>query len=82
MRKTLIAALGLVSLVSLANAADPRDPKNIGAKLTPEHLKSLCASHGGSFTQESSGTGLCKFKDGKTWECNVNSVCMGWKGSY
>jgi len=79
MRKPLIAALGLVSFVSLANA-DSTVPKNIGAKITPEHLRKICAGQG-IFTIATEGSGVCKFFWGETWNCVASGVCMGWKES-
>jgi hypothetical protein len=78
MRKPLIAALGLVSLVSLAHAEN-YGIKDIGAKISPDHLKSICGSNGGAYTAYSGG-GVCKFKWGETWNCNNKSDCVGWKG--
>jgi hypothetical protein len=79
MRKPLISALGLVSLAFLSDIAFASDPKPIGAVITPEHLKSICGSNGGSFTFEEGGGGICKFKWGTTWECNSAGSCNGWK---
>ena len=46
MRKPLIAALGLVSFVFVADVASASDPKPLGAKITPEHLRKICAGQG------------------------------------
>jgi hypothetical protein len=78
MRKPLIAALGLVSLVFLSNIASASDPKDIGAKITPEHLKSVCAGNSGTYTPEAEGSARCNFKRGRVIECNASAKCMGW----
>ncbi len=78
MRKPLIAALGLVSFVFVADVASASDPKPLGAKITPEHLRKICAGQG-IFTIATEGSGVCKFNWGETWNCVASGACMGWK---
>jgi hypothetical protein len=78
MRKPLFAALGLVSFVFVADVAFASDPKPLGAKITPEHLRKICAGQG-IFTVATEGSGVCKFNWGETWNCVASGACVGWK---